>query len=92
MDDKEKDRMKRFESALSDPLPSQMIFGAPRPPEEHEPPNPVEQTVASLVEQVRTQVRTLNALCDDIDAVITASEEHARKAADNLMDLIKRVK
>jgi hypothetical protein len=91
MNDKEKDRVKRFESALSDPIPP-LVFGAPRPEREPGPPNPVEQTVASLVEQVRVQVRTLNALCDDIDAVITSSEEHARKAADSLMDLIKRVK
>jgi hypothetical protein len=88
MDDKEKDRMKRFESALNDPIPP-LVLGASRSSAE---PGDDQQTVASLIEKVRAQVKIIHGLCDEVDAMITVSEEHARRAADNLMDLIKRVK
>jgi hypothetical protein len=80
--DKESDRLRRFESVLAEE-PMASAF-APKP---HTAP-----TVATLVEQIRTHVSALNMLCDDIDAAITASEENARKAADNLIEAIKKIK
>jgi hypothetical protein len=80
--DKENDRLRRFESVLQDsPLSSSFA------PQAHTAP-----TVAALVEQIRVHVNALNMLCDDIDVAIAASEENARKAADNLIDAIKRIK
>jgi hypothetical protein len=75
----EKDRMKRFESALADP---EIAKFAPKG----------EPTLAVLVEHIRDQVKRLNALCDDIDRVINSSVDEARKAADSLIELTKRVK
>jgi hypothetical protein len=79
MDGPEKDRMKRFENALSD---IEVTKFAPKG----------EPTLAALVEQIRAEVKRLDAICDDIERVINASVDEARKAADSLIELTKRVK
>jgi hypothetical protein len=73
------DRLKRFESALSNP---EVAKFAPKD----------QPTLATLVDQIRAEVKKLNGLCDDIDAVINSSIDEARKAADSLIELTKRVK
>jgi phage tail tape-measure protein len=79
----EKDRMKRFESALESSLSDPDIAKfAPKG----------QPTLATLVDQVRAEVKRLNGLCDEIDAVINSSVDEARKAADSLIELTKRVK
>jgi archaellum component FlaC len=78
MDDN--DRMKKFENAL-DPAVTKFM-----------PKKPVEPTISSLIEQIRTHIKSLNELCDEVDRMITASEDSARKAADSLMDMLKKVK
>jgi hypothetical protein len=75
----EKERMKRFENALSD------IEIAKFAPDS-------DPTLAALVEQIRGEVRRLNAICDDIERVINSSVDEARKAADSLIELTRRVK
>jgi molybdopterin biosynthesis enzyme len=73
------ERLKRFESALSDP---EIAKFAPKS----------DPTLAALVEQIRGEVKRLNVICDDIERVINASVDEARKAADSLIELTKRVK
>jgi tetrahydromethanopterin S-methyltransferase subunit B len=75
----EKDRLKRFESALTDP---EIAKFAPK----------TEPTLAVLVEHIRAEVKKLEAICDDIERVINSSVDEARKAADSLIELTKRVK
>jgi hypothetical protein len=79
-DQQNKDRLKRFESALS---PEVAKF-APKMSKS-------DPTIASLVEEIRAHVTSLTALCNDIDRVIKASVDEARKAADSLIELTKRV-
>jgi hypothetical protein len=78
MDDSRPERLKKFESALGDPINK----FTPKP----------DPTVAALIEQLRAHARGISELCDQAETAINASEDSARKAADNLMDLIKRVK
>ena len=43
------------------------------------------ETIASLDEQIRQA-------CDRLDALVKESEDGARKAADNLLDMMRRVR
>lgn len=82
MDDNrpENSRLKAFEASL-DPNVSKFA-----------PKVIAEQTVASVTQTIREQAKLILKLCDEADQAIAASEEHARAAADHLMDMIKRVK
>lgn len=55
-------------------------------------PRKTEESIEALIARIRATCKTLNDLCDEVDRSIAESEKHARAAADNLMDLIKRVK
>jgi hypothetical protein len=75
----EKEHMKRFENVLNDP---EITKFAPKS----------EPTLAALVEQIRAEVKRLNTICDNIERVINSSVDEARKAADSLIELTRRVK
>lgn len=80
MPDKPEDRLGAFERAL-DPTIAKFA-----------PKKSTEVTVTSVTQNIREQAQLILKMCDEADAAITASEEHARKAADSLMEMIKRVK
>lgn len=80
MADDPNNRLKSFERAL-DPAITKFA-----------PKTATEPTVASITQNIREQAQLILKMCDEADAAIAASEEHARKAADALMDMIKRVK
>lgn len=80
MTDNKDDRLTQFERAL-DPTITKFA-----------PKKPAEESIDALVERVRASCKAITELCDDLDAAIKDSEQHARKAADSLMDMIKRVK
>jgi hypothetical protein len=80
MDDN--DRLKKFESALQAPV--EVAKFAPK--------RLTDVTVFATIDAMRTHAKDILKLCDQADAAINASEDDARKAADSLMDLIKRVK
>jgi hypothetical protein len=79
MDDN--DRLKKFESALS-PEVTKFAPKMPKP----------EPTIASLIDQIRAHIKSINELCEDVDRVITDTEASARKAADSLIEASKRMK
>lgn len=61
-------------------------------PEGSHPAHPTERTLAAIVADFRMQAQAMLKMCDEADEAIKHSEEHARQAADTLIDLIKRVK
>jgi hypothetical protein len=83
MNEDSNDRLKKFESALSDPI-AKFIPKSSQPK--------AEPTVAVTIAAIRDQAHTILKMCEEAETAINASEDSARKAADSLMDLIKRVK
>ena len=75
-----RDRLKAFECTLS---PEVTKFA---------PKVKADPSINELIENIRARVRDINVLCDELAVAVNDSEEHAKKAADSLMDLIKRVK
>lgn len=73
----EKERLRKFEAVLSEPPKT----------DEREPP-----TMAELVSQIRSEVRRLNAICDDLETAINASVAEAHQAAESMIAMTKRVK
>ena len=55
---------------------------------EVEPP----PTVISLVDDIREHCKKVMELCDKMAEVANSSEDNARKAADHLLDMLKRFK
>lgn len=53
---------------------------------------PPAHTIASVIADVREQAKNTMKLCDMMEEIIGHSEADARKAADTLLELIKRVK
>jgi hypothetical protein len=75
------ERLRRFESEIAKFTP----------PYRSELPK-LDPTLATIIGLLREHAKGINELCDLADAAVNASEDHARKAADSLMDMIKRVK
>lgn len=85
-DRNDRDRLKKFEAAIGqaiDPTISQLL---PKREADELP------TIAVLSDQLRAHAKGILELCDQLDRAANASEADARKAADALMDFMKRVK
>jgi hypothetical protein len=80
MDDKN-ERLKKFEDALGPPEIAKFM-----------PKVNTYPTIASLVEQLRAHIKGVDELCEQIDVAISASEEGARKVADAVIEMSKRIK
>lgn len=80
-DDSLGERMKKFESTL-DPHITKF---APKVTGDTD-------TISSTIAAIREHSERIIKMCDVADRIITESEGNARKAADTLIDLIKRVK
>jgi hypothetical protein len=79
--DEKNDRLKKFEEALGPPEIAKFM-----------PKINTYPTIASLIEQVRAHIKGIDELCEQIDVAIAASEEGAKKAADALIEMSKRIK
>lgn len=55
-------------------------------------PNRVDPTVATLIEDIREHCNQVVKLCDRMAEMANDSEDNARKAADHLLDMLKRFK
>lgn len=80
-DDSLGERMKKFESTL-DPHITKF---APKVTGDTD-------TISSTIAAIREHAQKVVKMCDAADRIIAESEDDARKAADTLLDLIKRVK
>lgn len=49
-------------------------------------------TIVSLIEDIREHCNQVMKLCDRLAEVANDSEDNARKAADHLLDMLKRIK
>jgi hypothetical protein len=83
-DNPDNERLRKFESAL-DPITKFM-------PKLSREPVKTEAPIAVTIAAIKEQATLILKACEEADVAIAASEDSARKAADNLMELIKRVK
>lgn len=55
-------------------------------------PKKAEDTIVSLLTHIRTNLKTVEDYCARIETIANSSDENARVAADNLLDMLKRIK
>ena len=56
------------------------------------PKNKVDPTFVMLIENIRDHCKKVMELCDRLAEAANESEDNARKAADHLLDMLKRIK